>query len=194
MRPWSGMQASGARSVTAPFSARSPLRGPRGLRFRAPLRCRGARRRQRRISRKPRWAGAFLAPGIVVFGITWGEAPCEPPLKLRFRSACRYSRYRLHLASRHASRKAAVRPRSAEQGPLWGCDRRAGCSAPSYSSWSLARLHGHTFRGSTLRRAPIVDLFRGSSGGLPLQWRLLPAATGAGACDGGHLAATDRHS
>ncbi len=142
-----------------------------------------------------RWAGAFLAPGIVVFGITWGEAPCEPPLKLRFRSACRYSRYRLHLASRHASRKAAVRPRSAEQGPLWGCDRRrARCSAPSYSSWSLARLHGHTFRGSTLRRAPIVDLFRGSSGGLPLQWRLLPAATAAGACDGGHLAATDRHS
>jgi len=55
---------------------------------------------------------------------------------------------------RDPSRKAAVRPRSAEQGPLGGCDRGAGCSAPCCSSRSPARLHGHTFRGSTLRRAP----------------------------------------
>ena len=66
-----------------------PLRGPGGPRFRAPLRCRGARRRQRRISRKPegtRLCGRLaLSLGWSIFPISAAPrfAPCFPESRRR---------------------------------------------------------------------------------------------------------------
>jgi hypothetical protein len=85
-----------------------------------------------------------------------GCAAKEPLNKSPMEGVC----CEMRMMARRAT-KVVARPRSAEQGPLWGCDRAAGCRSPAPPAPDFAQTRGdRPFRASGIvaRLADIPDI------------------------------------